>query len=1635
MDNEETPKTNIIDLKSTIINQKKKLFLYVTQSKDLVWPNKTYDYQVYVKNISGQTIKNLKIYITNPKEVVIEERDERINYLHSLRAIISSEEENFDEEYLENIIQLINRDDFFERTLTSEEIFIIEQEIQDTTDSLIRDNKKPEVFKIPTLKSGQSVVININDCLIMQEGYYYVNFVAMGDETEIKTQSLMIKCGYENDNKNILHRIAFYNFHPYESAYMQRASDFNENVTQLTKIQTKPFEAYNQPFEMDSLELDLYAQDIFLTNTDDMPSMYLGRENWESNLEEGFVGQSLINLIQKINKESNLVEIDFLRTGNNEMLTDFQQIFPNGFIHRFGLLKSEFYKLLGIIPKIYSINDDLFRWARRDDEPVVYPKRENDKWNQKPWCGTGYYVYESKIENNKKAYTIERAIFTTKEDAEFYVNNLNTFNSLNFIEDIVYEIKKRDWLPGIFYVEIPLRDIPANFYIPDVDQIQAVIELVKPYGLKGYPRFVVNNEFIHQMTFSATPTISPYTMIDLGEEETFIDYHVRQKKYQQVMQDGIETIRLCEYGLQADKISFVPSLASFFSYSPKPSIYAKFIQKIKYFLEDNEVYAHIYPLERAEKLQELGIITIRTNQDELLSIIESDAIKIDGIYLNADIKITDEDDDSESQSIYQEQKFYIQDIYDGIVTLPDEFLVVVNAQQNPDEQYNIMNLTSDFRVLCNTKQKSFDGQVLNNNSINNLLMKNPEDISFYIQNYHFVEDYEFEAENIKIPLKYKTLNYYDEETSVEIDLGYDFNNAEQNLINRPEPSAIKLSKQPLPQHVNVNLLFSKADRTQDFIISYKLLYDDVYEISYKTYKKSEIVVKEIVTQFDYILCEINNISLHKDLVKIYYGLGDKTYFITSFISDILSANGYQTRISLTNDLTLHSIFEFETEGNLSFGNMTLLNTGGNNELQYPHWYLANKKYSNIISTDNYQIKEIPKQNTSWKNLYRINKDETSFALFENEASEKTQINDIELFLGDLNIPRNSVIDKIYTTVYADSREEVFVYPSYQTNTNIINNISPISSMFNIKSYEIYTKNNQKYLYQQLSYYIEKDNENQIEYYKALIDASSRQNEITNINFSKDTPMEISNNFWNEVSFDKTDNLKTSEVKSVYLILEGYNSSNNVEAESQLVNYDGVGNSTKINIDAGYFYKKIPINYDTKYDISELSIRFKFNNVQHINLYNVKSEIFFTEAQNIERESISTEKFSINGLDKYSCILCENIDGDDVLNGLTIKLGFDSVQNYLKIYSVVVNIIYHEKAFTNIIETSPDFNTVSGANTGTLRCNIFDEKVSDMRQDTYTTTKPNGEYDSGFVLDRRVYQAFTAEEDNITSIELRPNGKIGAPDRYLKVAILDNYDNLPNNVLKEVIIDMAKIKLIDNEAYKYNIYVNNLIIGDTYWFSIEPVDKTKNGAYRFLYNHYQVDNFKLLSTHNGDVINQHASLYFRLYSKQNNYSFNQLPYKFEIENDYTKDINLITEIQVYDGYIKDLTQSLFGECAYSESTQVVDEPEEDAPINVTITTINPDNDTPMSNVNVFLFTGSISNETMIAGGITQDDGTCILCDVDVENESFTDNIANIAEGDYLVIAYLNNYSYSGEIHVDSDNNEFELRLEIYEPALP
>ena len=242
-----------------------------------------------------------------------------------------------------------------------------------------------------------------------------------------------------------------------------------------------------------------------------------------------------------------------------------------------------------------------------------------------------------------------------------------------------------------------------------------------------------------------------------------------------------------------------------------------------------------------------------------------------------------------------------------------------------------------------------------------------------------------------------------------------------------------------------------------------------------------------------------------------------------------------------------------------------------------------------------------------------------------------------------------------------------------------------------------------------------------------------------------------------------------------------------------------------------------------------------------------------------------------------------------------------------------------------------------------------------------------------------------------------------------------------------IIDISKNRLLDDEAYKYNIYVDNLIIGNTYWFSIEPMDKTKQGSRRFFYNNTQIGDFKLISINNGDVINQHASLYFRLYSKQNNYDFRELPYRFDIENDYTKDINLITEIQIYDGYIKNLEQSLFDKCPKTTEFEI----EDNDSLNVTVTVVCDElSDTPIDNAYVYLIDKNTGE--LIAGGITQDGGICTLCNVDIDNGwSFSEvgDFADITEGEYILLATLRDYEgILNDIYIDAEHNEFELRLE-------
>ena len=120
------------------------------------------------------------------------------------------------------------------------------------------------------------------------------------------------------------------------------------------------------------------------------------------------------------------------------------------------------------------------------------------------------------------------------------------------------------------------------------------------------------------------------------------------------------------------------------------------------------------------------------------------------------------------------------------------------------------------------------------NSLYSLIEKNPEDISFYINdnNFFVASQNNPNLKNIEIPWGYKTVDYFDQQTSISL----------QNVVL----SSGKIMKQAnLPQHVNVNLIFKNDNETKNFIISYKKIQEGLFKISYKTLKNSEVIVKEI----------------------------------------------------------------------------------------------------------------------------------------------------------------------------------------------------------------------------------------------------------------------------------------------------------------------------------------------------------------------------------------------------------------------------------------------------------------------------------------------------------------------------------------------------------------------------------------------------------------------------------------------------------------------------------------------------------------------------------------------------------------------------------------------------------------------
>jgi len=150
-------------------------------------------------------------------------------------------------------------------------------------------------------------------------------------------------------------------------------SHYNARTTEH-EITIYNFEKTNRYFRR---EMDNQGNLFKFFNKGDISKRTLDIEKHNASKVETYKGSTLKDIIQQIKDNSKYVEPELLRIGNNHLATKSYEMYPNGFINRFGLLNSEVFHYAGQLPTTSNLVDYAMRW-------------DVDTWDTKVWTGNDY---------------------------------------------------------------------------------------------------------------------------------------------------------------------------------------------------------------------------------------------------------------------------------------------------------------------------------------------------------------------------------------------------------------------------------------------------------------------------------------------------------------------------------------------------------------------------------------------------------------------------------------------------------------------------------------------------------------------------------------------------------------------------------------------------------------------------------------------------------------------------------------------------------------------------------------------------------------------------------------------------------------------------------------------------------------------------------------------------------------------------------------------------------------------------------------------------------------------------------------------------------------------------------------------
>lgn len=1335
------------ELESEIINRKKQFIFEVSQSNDSVLPNQKYRYQIYCKNISGLKAENVHIKVAHPRSVYMNESD------------------------------------------------------------------NAEIISLGDLEDGQSHLLYL-ESRCSQTGQFPIHFICYADISGILHQTLTINCAYEKYIPELTHKIYVYNFTPYEDTYRMDVENYTDRVTQLFKKQKLPFKAGESFFKMQTMndESQSYLDQLHeIKNQDEHGYSYLGRENFEISLMEEYEGKNLIDLLNRINQNSKYIRATYIRAGNNELLNDFKQFNPNGFIHRFGLLNSEIFHHIGVLPTFNYMNEYLFRWAPDQTDILnLYPEKKSMVWNTKKWSGDCFVVYEL-YDNNEQNIHTKKVIKTFNNEwlAKEFINKNIRFNTADGIEGYSYKIKEVYWNSGVFFLNIPISKIPSNFYTFNTEEIETIVNRAKPYGLKGLVRYQVDVLFNHNMEMTMYPRIKPLIELDLGEYDRII-YWIQSLKYQKFIEEicgtTVESYRLTPYGLGAYNGCNWDSDLSLENLSIKPNVVNS----------DKNNKALNIDMEQEFNIAECHNDNSLTTTQQIAEL----------LYLNHFDNI------SFRQNKYKQSENSISKFRDV-----SKDIDYTEIKQYGDKEIEVKGVPhSDFKLWISA---------LENKNTHLTLQLKKEDNTYFVES---VNDSN-KIDLLRLPLTnaglYKT----------NIEVGIYIKDAYQKLHGFSAEYDDYVEQHYIKYSTSVNN-------------NYKVIkegYANIIGIAFKTiqYNNNTILImyleqeKDNKTSLNYF----NHIILSdlKEIGVFVRNGNDSVYPVQSWYN--LLYYGYHEE----------SEVEYDSVSSVSF--------------QTP-------SYQDIINCDDYHILD-SNNGEQWTNLYRIDKAENSYAFIKNNTDDIITPNNISLLFDDLSIPDDAVVKRIKLKTIMESNAHKDAYCEISTQANIHQNETSFNIIsLNPSMLECYHQTKESYSYYQMQKEIAESNQNfkQVKLFDSYMTENLLFDESLDYNTEYlndiDNYITVKKPFWLEISDFTSDAFSFNNIKSVDFIIEGYNNGNSVNLISQLHNDKVYARTSKNVIETGYFRRKISIPLDLGFLLDEIKLRFRFESLNDdIKIYNTYIDVNF---RNKIQKDIVFEETDDNEIFEKKIINFNIVNEDslphDFNNGLIVNLNFDDMypgEEY-RIYSVELDVLYQLQSINMLINRdeynrtySSEYTTVTGKENDALISGVFFDDKPILSQ---SLCKRDYD-DKGFELTNKLYQSFTALSDNITSIGIHPNGFYGSPSSALKIKIYENNGTTPGRVIKEVFAsgwskENEKLKYLD--YIKYNIPVNNLKIGETYWFSIEVVNPDKNSGYYLSYNNEKVINYKLLYSEDGDLRNVFGALQFDIYCENIVKSFNHIP---------------------------------------------------------------------------------------------------------------------------------------------------------------